>query len=1471
MPEGYDILEPENEGYEIIEPEQSGGYDVLEPEVSPPTEQLSGIRGQSLFQPSQFGGGASVTQPGSDGDLLSAFQLPFDALGAGVSAVMEKVVEPIAHKIGEDVFINPPELGESIIPEEIMPYGQPGEKGVLPAATRMLRGMTTEGGLLTAPMAGLKPIQALYGAGAVGAIPQSVQNLAAAKTDSEAADAATELGMTLGIAGLTGAGLARPPRAIPRTTPHAEAMKPIPEPMRIPPEAPAKASNQAEIASELGLKPEGEMAGRWTFSKIDPKDGQPQTFAVKAGASKEAIAVRAKEVADSFEESKPLGETVAKTTTAEELSKQPSGSLTAETISIMPDSEIGKFFDKKNELGEQIFKPHREGVIYGIGKGPDSVAELNSIIKQASKDAGEAIRLGKSNADEIFKSNMAKMTWAAGAIEGALKKGPNYDKYVAEQAAQPRALNEKAQAPQGKEILTPEEQAGVQAELQEAPAGAVAQVQPLAPSPVASPTVLPPKSQRQIITDLAKGLNVPIRFGRLTTSKFAGYFKPRADLIGSKRAIDIPVVSHEAGHKLDSTLKLSSDPSIASELDVLGDPATPGSGSSWTKSKSRSYKMGEGMGEFVRHWLTDPAKALKDAPKTHAAFEAAMNANKDIGDVMRQAQDDIRVWREAEPQARLRSHISTSNPNKTRYTLSQLTRDIVDDLHILRLAVDDAKRTSDVPPSKDPYLAARNLRGSYGMAETFIRNGVADFNTKGVTLGTSLQDALKPVSGRLNDFRDWIVAKRAAELRGQGKETGLVPTDVDAVVAKFDSDPAFKKAFDDIKAWNDAALQYSVDAGLITPESAAAMRKMNQDYVPFHRLFEVGAGEAPSQQAGGIGAGLNVGKPGSLKRLTGSTREIVDPIETMIKNAYTIITASEKAAINRSVADMASLPGMGKWVEKVATPKEGIRVDLEGIKKQLEDAGADLTNVPDDLIMTFFRQSGRAPFGENIIRVIKDGKPEFYRLNRDLHDTFQALDLEDTGKLIRILSAPAQLLRAGVVLEPSFNVANALRDTFSSAVISRYGVLPFETTLKGVAAMIRNPQAVAEWAAAGGKNSVEANFFDRAKMQKFMTEHISKALTPSERVLIVVKSPLTALRWLTSKAEEATRIGEYQTAFKSLRESGMPEGEARRLAAFEARDRQDFAKGGAKTKIIRHMSAFWNAALQANVKLAETFKDRPVRTTLQGLAFITIPKLLEQAVNWDDEDYWNRQQWERDLFFLIPIGKDQTGHTRFLRIPTPFEPGIIFGTFPGRLLQWLKTNKPESVTGFPQLMLKQSVPNPIPQTLNVAFEDFLSGEKGWDIWRGRTIVPESLADLPPDLQWTEQTSALAKEVGKRLNFSPMKVDHIIERTTGGIGKIATGRQVPGQRFVAAPLNVSNQVINDFYETIDKLRKDRARVNATDQGTVPESLADFEKVARQLSALRNKARNTSVKSEKNAIQEEMYQLAKGWMDQYESSQ
>lgn len=1198
-----------------------------------------------------------------------------------------------------------------------------------------------------------------------------------------------------------------------------------------------------------------------------PPEVKTETPPLTADALEKTAKAAPKEEAKPVEEAKPLA--VAKATPIEE-TWEPSGEIRRTESGAFEWVENGKVLDTDLDPSELIGRWHSDNAGYStrVRQVSKDRYELDlADPKDPENPTHELFPLGsKAKPAPVVSEQAPEAPAPTTAVVSQAKEG------VGKTAPSPSAISEPTPKVEETQPATVEP-----TETQGALTGAR-----LLPSTLATVST-PVKGLHEITADLAKGIGVPIRFGRLTTTKFGGYFKPLANLIGSKKAVDMPTVSHEVGHKLDSRLKFSTDPTLASELDALGDPATPGSMSSWTKSKSRTYKMGEGLAEFVRYWLTDPTEAVRKAPTTFAAFERAMDANADWGDVMRRAQDDIQLWRGAQDQMRLRSHISIGeNPNRTPYRLRQLTRDLVDDLHFLRLVVDDAERMSGakLAPTENIYVLARNMRGAFGRADTFIRDGVVDFKTKRVTLGTSLEDALKPIAGHLDDFRDWIVAKRAKELHQQGRDTGLVQSDIDSVAARFDRVPEFQEAFRKVKEWNAALLQYMEDSGFITPEARAAMEKMNQDYVPLHRLFEIGAGEISSQESMGTGRGLNVGTPGSLKKLHGSVRPIVDPLETMVKNAYTMTVAAEKGYIHQQLAALADKPGMGKWVERIRNPMESQKVGLEKIREQLEAAGADLSAVPDDLMLQYFKQSGRAPFGENIIRVMRGGKAEFYRLNSELFDTFHALDMEDGGKIIQILSTPANLLRAGVTLAPDFALANAMRDAFSSAIVSRYTMIPFEAVIRGVSAMVGNPKLVAEWKAAGGKHSIEANYFDRAKLQQFMAEKITKDLTPMERALIYAKSPLAALRALSSLAEEATRIGEYSVSYNKARKGGMSEGDARALAAFESRDRQDFAKGGAKTKAIRMLAAFWNAGLQANVKLVQAFKERPVKTTLAGLAFITGPKMIEQALNYDDQDYWDRPLWERDLFFLFPIGKDENKRTRFLRIPTPFEPGIIFGTFPGRLVAFMREKDPDAFRNFANSLLQQTVPNPIPNTLQAIFENFLSGKKGWDIFRGRQIVPDSLADLPPDMQWTEQTSLTAKKLGSLIGFSPMKIDHMIAQTTGGLGRQltynfadliiskATGEDrtakgvIPGGRFITTPAGITSQSIEDFYQNLSRIQGEEQRLKQTGKGEDWARLATgFRKASDAIAGLRKAARNSTSDTEKQDYYLQMSVIAR----------
>ncbi len=1001
-------------------------------------------------------------------------------------------------------------------------------------------------------------------------------------------------------------------------------------------------------------------------------------------------------------------------------------------------------------------------------------------------------------------------------------------------------------------------------------AAATAATAALQPSPVPALT-RDIKPISQIIRDIAKGLNVPIRFGRLRHPKYGGYYEPIANAIRVRQPNKVPIVSHEAGHRLDRLWEFSKDKAIASELDILGDNTTPGSMSSWTKSKNQAYKYGEGMAEFVRYWLTDPAQAKTAAPNTFVKFEQVLEANKDFGAVLRQAQTDIKTWKDAPQLARLRSHISTSNPNGARYGFSELVRDVADDLQFAKLFVGDAMKAGPVKASQNIYQLMRAYRGNYGMSDTWITKGTVDFRTREVTPGKSYKDALEPVRGRIDDFRAWLVAKRAMEYEARGKSTGINTADSRAVAAMFDKDPAFNEAAKRLAVWQDKLLQYSVDSGLISPESAKAMRAASAFYVPMHRIVEIGAGETGAQSSTGMGRGFKPGKPGSYQRVTGGEADIIDPLETMAKNAHVIVSAAEKNAINIALADLGARKDMGKWIQRVPAPKEKVLVDIEKIRKELVANGADLTGVPDDVVLTLWRDSRQAPFGENIIMVNRGGTREFYQVDSEIFKLFHALDAESSGLLLRYLAQPGQLLRSGVTLTPGFSTANAIRDTVSAAVISRYTVFPFEATLRGLGAMIRNPKMVSEWAASGGKQSVEASYFDRDALQRFLRERITKDLSPAEQALIVAKSPLTALRWFTGTLEEATRIGEYQVVLNKLLKQGMDIGEARRQAAYEARDLQDFAKGGAKTKVIRTLTPFWNASLQGNIRLAQAFKEKPLATMLKGLAFITIPKMIEQAINWQDPDYWDRPQWERDLFFMLPIGRDENGRTRFARIPTPFEAGVIFGTIPGRILQHAAKNDPEAFRDLSSTILKSTVSNPIPQSL-VTLGEVMAGKQGYSFWRGRPIVPESLKEEAPELRTTAQDSLAAKNLGEMLGIAPAKVEYTIQGLAGGLGKGATHNiidpiiaSITGQqrtaesknlmgRFVALPAGSQSESVERFYGLLEKARIDASKAKAGMQaGGYASLVTPLERMAKQMSELRKLARTAPTQAEKQRYQ------------------
>ena len=173
----------------------------------------------------------------------------------------------------------------------------------------------------------------------------------------------------------------------------------------------------------------------------------------------------------------------------------------------------------------------------------------------------------------------------------------------------------------------------------------------------------------------------------------------------------------------------------------------------------------------------------------------------------------------------------------------------------------------------------------------------------------------------------------------------------------------------------------------------------------------------------------------------------------------------------------------------------------------------------------------------------------------------------------------------------------------------------------------------------------------------------------------------------------------------------------------------------------------------------------PASTMLKTLTGITLPSIALYLINKDNPRYQEIPQWQRDLFWIIiPPGEDSP----IIRIPKPFELGIVFGTVPEHLLAWMDTHNPEELTGAVDAMVRGATPGYIPNMLLPVIEN----SANYSFFRDRPIVSQSLQGLPAELQSNTYTSETAKAIGKLLKYSPEKVENYIYGYFAGLGNYA---------------------------------------------------------------------------------------------------
>lgn len=801
-----------------------------------------------------------------------------------------------------------------------------------------------------------------------------------------------------------------------------------------------------------------------------------------------------------------------------------------------------------------------------------------------------------------------------------------------------------------------------------------------------------------------------------------------------------------------------------------------------------------------------------------------------------------------------------------RQSFSSIYAAVKDDLEPLRKMVAELADGEKLGAKADPYKLARLTRGDAGRAEHFITHATYDFNTLQDN-GKSLKEVLRPVKNDIAGLEAYAVAKRTLELNERNIRTGVPIEEARQVVA--DGNAKYGDVFDDLVAYQRRLTEYLHAAGILSDDGYAAMLTANKDYVPFFRMM----GDESELGRNLAGRGLKTRNP--VKGIRGSERQIISPIESIIKNTFLFISLAERNRVWTTLEELAETSARGE--EVFGKPKPSVRpieVTEREIGKFLTEQGIDPEAAG---AMTIFRPNTFRPNANNEIAFFKDGKRVIRTVDPELAQVANALDRQTLNIVTRILQAPAKTLRAGAVLAPEFIARNPFRDQVDAFLFSKNGYIPFLNMMMGLGSIMRSHgEGYKDFLKSGAAGSALTSL-DR----NYINEKILQIDKPSVARRLKKLSPLEALRVLTETMENSTRVGDVMRARKKGRDLWE--------AGFNAREvTLDFSRMGHATRAVNAIIPFWNAGIEGNDRMARAFKERPFVTTLRAVAAITVPSLILWWLNHDDDRYKELPQWQKDIAWIILTdnwepykvqgengklrdatdedmgnrknrtyfkkegGKWMRNNGTIWRLPKPFTPGLLFGSVPERILETFVAKNPNAWKGFDKSLRQAFVPDYMPQ----AFLPIEEHRTNHSEFLDRPLVPKYMENIAPRYQSTPYTTETAKKIGALLSkvtdksiASPIILENYVRQWTGTLGMsalnlvdqgikaagLAETRTQPEKTLADAPLvrafvarfpNAGVQSIQDFYDEYAKRRKAAETVKYLSRAGETDALANL---------------------------------------------
>lgn len=887
-----------------------------------------------------------------------------------------------------------------------------------------------------------------------------------------------------------------------------------------------------------------------------------------------------------------------------------------------------------------------------------------------------------------------------------------------------------------------------------------------------------------IFNKLADAVAIPVRLGKVGVRKAVGIYKPKAEVIRIRQAKDLTTLGHELAHHFEKVVfgRVGSK-EISSHYDELSKIATKPAG-----KPNKNTIAAEGFAEFVSKYLVNPKQAKEVAPKFYEVFE------KDIGPklpevfkAIKDARKDIIEYYKQPYVNEVLSNISNRPTEELtpKEKWEQIKYNFItkwlDDKNPIKYAVEQVEKRSGVKLSlqDNAYFLSRMFPGWTGKAEAFLQNKPFSYSTlRDIDGAKSLKEIVQSVKN-WDEFTAYLTAARALELNARGIETGI-----DMFAAKA-TERQLKKKYkalaDDLYKYQDALLQYQKDSGLISMEDYAAIKEANKKYVPFQRVIEKGTGAALGSK--------RLSSKQTIRGIKGSTRDIINPLESIIKNTFETINAVERNRVGQAIAKLSALDKSGLFVEKLPAPKEIVPLS-KGINNDSAEA---------------YLLRGIKYDRQNEILVYENGKPSLYKVDPDIAKVINGVQGSvQKIEALNFLKFFTKVFRAGTTgLNLAFAAKNLIRDNFFAYMSSKADYKPFIESLGNAKIAITKDKAYWEFLKAGASQSSFVSV-DRNALQKNIddlsnTGYLTKVWNRAkdvydsagkldykktlENINLLLDRVLDLPAVISETSELSTRIGEFRNSMKNKPWTK----ENIEKAGYNAREvTLDFAKGGIYGKTINQFKAFFNANLLGLEKVYNIATDR--HAAIKAIWMLGTLGTLTALANYD----WENGQEDQDIREVLQAQKDTNwvlkvwGTDTIVRIPKPQQVGFIstmFEQLTTDMLNGLNKQERDEVVDnlFAAFVRESGIPTSwsdaaqalSPTMLTPIMENW--GNKS--MFFGTPIVPATAEGALPEYQYTENTRELTKAisstlgmfVGKTNTISPAQIENLVRGWTGGVG------------------------------------------------------------------------------------------------------